>query len=125
MDTKTISPAEFQSILAVFTGTFKYHIHQLFNLSINLTDGCDYVRNEARAHWLFDAILSHQLTSTVNKQKFQVWRLKKQKDDTWSLICEDGNKNILAKQQFEFSDFIIDEITIWLVDEVAMLPTEY
>ena len=125
MDTKTISPAEFQSILAGFIGTFKYHNHQLFNLCMNLTDGCDFVRNEAKAYWLFDAILSHQLTSTVNKQSFQVWRLKKQEDDTWSLICDDGNKNILAKQQFEFSDFLIDEITIWLVDEVAMLPTEY
>ena len=125
MDTKTISPAEFQSTLAGFIGTFKYHIHQLFKLSINLTDGCDYVRREARAYWLFDAILSHQLTSTVNKQPFQVWRLKKQEDDTWSLICEDGNKNILATQRIEFSDFLIDEITIWLVNGVAMLPTEY
>ena len=51
--------------------------------------------------------------------------VKKQEDDTWLLICEDGNKNILAKQQFEFNDFLIDEITIWLVDEVAMLPSEY
>ncbi len=125
MDTKTISPAEFQSTLAGFIGTFKYHIHQLFNLSMNLTDGCDYVRKEAKAYWLFDAILSHQLTSTVNKQSFQVWRLKKQEDDTWLLDCEDGNKNILATQHIEYSDFLIDEITIWLVDGVAMLPSEY
>ena len=79
---------------------------------MNLTDGCDYVRKEARAYWLFDAILSHQLTSIVNKQPFQVWRLKKQKDDTWLLHCEDGNKNILATQHIEFSDFPIPEITI-------------
>jgi len=125
MDTKTISPAEFQSTLTGFIGTFKYHNHQLLQLSMNLTDGCDYVRNEAKAYWLFDAILSHQLTSTVKKQPFQVWRLKKQEDDTWSLICEDGNKNILVIQRIEFSDFLIDEITIWLVDGVAMLPTEY
>lgn len=125
MDTKTITSVEFQSTLAGFIGTFKYHIHQLFNLCMNLTDGCEYVREEARAYWLFDAILSHQLTSTVNKQPFQVWRLKKQEDDTWSLICEDGNKNILATQHIEFSDFLINEITIWLVDGVALLPTEY
>ena len=125
MDTKTISPADFLYTLNVFAGTFKYHIHRLGKLSINLTDGCDYVRNKAQAYWLFDAILSHQLTSTVNKQKFQVWRLKKQEDDTWLLICEDGNKNILAKQNIEYSDFLVPEITIWLVDGVAMLPTEY
>jgi len=125
MATKTISPAEFQSILAVFTGTFNYHIHRLGKLSINLTDGCDYVRDKAQAYWLFDSILSHQITSIINKQKFQVWRLKKQEDDTWSLHCEDDNKNILATQHIEYSDFLIDEITIWLVDGVAMLPTEY
>ena len=38
MDTKTISPAEFQFALAGFIGTFKYHIHQLFELCMNLTD---------------------------------------------------------------------------------------
>ena len=125
MDTKTISPADFLYTLNVFAGTFKYHIHRLGKLSINLTDGCDYVRTEARAYWLFDAILTHQLTSIIKKQKFQVWRLKKQEDDTWLLICEDGNKNILAKQNIKYSDFLVPEITIWLVDGVAMLPTEY
>ena len=36
----------------------------------------------------------------------------KQEDDTWSLHCEDGNKNMLATQHIEFSDFPIPEITI-------------
>ena len=125
MDTKTISSADFLYTLNVFAGTFKYHIHRLGKLSINLTDGCDYVRNKAQAYWLFDAILSFQLKSQIREELFQVWKLQKQPDDTWQLLCEDGNKNILVQQRIKYSDFLVPEITIWLVDGVAMLPTEY
>ncbi len=120
-----ISAVDFKNNLAEFIGTFQYHTHRLGKQWINITDGCDYVRNEAEAYWLFDAILSHQITSIMSKHPFQVWRLKQQADETWKLSCEDGDKNILVVQNIEYSDFPIPEITIWLVDEVALLPTEY
>ncbi len=125
MNTNEISAVDFKSNLSDFTGTFQYHQHRLANLSLNLTDGCNYVRNEAQAFWLFDAILSHQISSIVSKHPFQVWRLKLQEDESWKLSCEDGDRNILVVQNIEYSDFPIHEITIWLIDGVALLPTEY
>ena len=68
------SIVDFKENLDEFTCTFQYHEHRLGNLSINLTDGCDYVRKEAQAYWLFDAILSHQITKIISKHSFQVWR---------------------------------------------------
>ena len=125
MELKRKSASELQNALIGFIGTFAYHSHRIGNLKINLTDGCDYLRHEAEAFWLFDAILSHQTSAKVRNEPFQVWRLKKQSDETWLLTCEDGNKNIVTEQRIEFSDFPLDEITIWLVDGIAMLPTEY
>ena len=125
MNTDEISAVDFKANLAEFKGTFQYHTHRIGKLCINLTDGCDYVRTEAQAYWLFDAILSHQVTNIISKHSFQVWRLKQQESKTWKLSCEDGNKKVLIVQDIEYSDFPIPEITIWLVDGVAMLPTEY
>ena len=120
-----ISALDFKSNLSEFIGTFQYHTHRIGKLCINLTDGCDYVRKEAEAFWLFDAIISHQITGMINKHPFQVWRLKQQPDETWKLSCEDGDKNVLVVQNIEYSNFPIPEITIWLVDGVALLPSEY
>lgn len=125
MNTSKISVEEFKENLDIFHGTNYYYSHKLGNQSIILTDGCEYVRNAAESNWLFDAIISYQLSRYVRQQFFQVWRLLQQKDETWKLICEDGNKKVLVEQNIVFSDFPIPEITIWLVDGVAMLPSEY
>ena len=125
MEIQKKSASQLQNALAGFFGTFTYHPHRIGNLNINLTDGCDFLRQEAEAFWLFDAILSHQASTKVCREPFQVWKLNKQPDDNWLLSCEDGNKNIITEQSIEFSDFPLDEIIIWLVEGVAMLPTEY
>ena len=125
MEIQKKSASQLQNALAGLIGTFAYHPHRISNLKINLTDGCDYLRQEAKAFWLFDAILSHQVKACVRNEPFQVWKLQKHADDSWVLSCEDGNKNLITEQKVEFSDFPLDEIIIWLVDGVAMLPTEY
>jgi len=59
----------------------------------------------------------------------QVWVLWKETADgesDWVLRCEDGNDNtVLVQMLMEAVDFPIDEIRIWVVGGVAMLPSEY
>ena len=114
--------------LKMFHGTTEYHKH-LFpgKPPIILTDGCNYVRDACKAYWLFDAILSYQCEKILRDIKFQVWELKRLKLDlTWQLTCrEDTGKKPLIIQSIEFSDFPLDYIKIWLVDKVALLPSEY
>jgi hypothetical protein len=88
-----------------------------------LTDGCNFIRENAGACWLFDLILSWQVK--LRKQRFQVWILEKQVDSTWFIECQDGDNHYIVGQEIAFSDFPVDKITIWVVDGVAMLPTEY
>jgi hypothetical protein len=128
MDTSEIkcSARTFQKTLNGFHGTDEYHRHLLPNGQfLLLTDGCDYVRENAGdgAHWLFDLILSWQMK--LRKHRFQVWKLKKQVDDTWFIECQDGNNQFLIGQEIEHSDFPIDQFEVWVVDGVALLPSEY
>lgn len=125
METKKKTVEEIYDALACFVGTFAYHIHQTGDLKLLLTDGCDFIKREAEAFWLFDSILAHQIDNTVRGLYHQVWRLKKQPEDGWQLTCEDGNGNLFVEQKIQFSDFPLQEITIWVIDGIALLPSEY
>ena len=114
--------------LKMFHGTTEYHKHLFPGKSpILLTDGCKYVRDACKAYWLFDAILSYQCDKILRDVNFQIWELKRLKLDlTWQLTCmEDTGKKPLIKQSIEFSDFPLDYIKIWVIDKVALLPSEY
>jgi len=123
---KEINPSALRFELSVFTETEKYHKHKIAaNLSILLTDGTKHLAEKAECYWLFDLIASYQIKSSVREQQFQVWELKKGKDNGWVIKCTDGNGNKLVTQSINFSDFPLDSIKIWLVNNIAMLPTEY
>lgn len=114
--------------LKMFRGTTEYHKHLFPGKSpIILTDGCKYLRDVCNAYWLFDAILSYQCEKILRDVKFQVWELKRLKVDlSWQLTCrEDNGKKPLIRQSIEFSDFPLDYIRIWLIDKIALLPSEY
>jgi hypothetical protein len=123
MDTKIIARN-----LSHFTGTEEYHKHLSPGKSpILLTDGCIYIRDELQAYWLFDAILIYQTHKALRDVNFQIWELKHLRLDlSWLLTCkEDTGKRSLISQSIEFSDFPLDYIKIWLIDKVALLPSEY
>ena len=121
---------EFERSLIGFIGTSNYFEHKATeNMRLLLTDGCDWVREAAEARWLFDEILFNQPRPEVKDLPFQVWILWKETADgesDWVLRCEDGNDNtVLVQMLMEAVDFPIDEIRIWVVGGVAMLPSEY
>jgi hypothetical protein len=114
--------------LRQFHGTEEYHKHLYPGKSpLLLTDGCKYVRDDLKSNWLFDAILSYQTHNALRHVNFQIWELKHlMKDLSWLLTCrEDTGKKALISQTIEFSDFPIDYIKIWVIDKVAILPSEY
>lgn len=114
--------------LETFHGTSEYHKHLFPGKSpIILTDGCKFIRDQCKAYWLFDAILSYQGDHRLDGINFQIWELRQQKKDlTWQLTCrEDKGKRTLINQSIEFSDFPLDYIKLWVIDKVALLPSEY
>jgi hypothetical protein len=79
------------------------------------------------AYWLFDAILSYQNEKVLRNVNFQIWNFRQQRKDlSWLLTCrQDSDKKPLISQVIEFRDFPIEEIKIWVIDKVALLPSEY
>ena len=108
-----------------FTGTEGYYRHAL-NRNVVYTDGAEFVAEECGAYWLLDSIALAQLhQKRVAAEEFQVWRLSIRPDRTATLTCEDGNYNVVYTQQLEFTDFPLDEITLWFADNVIYLPSEH
>lgn len=117
--------AELKRNLTQFHGTEMYHRHYLnANESILLTDGAVYIRDNAECHWLFDFMIACQQTEKLSGQAFQVWKIEGNQQ-SWLITCEDGNKKPLYQKELEFTDFPLERFTIWLVNRIAMLPSEY
>ena len=65
---------EIHEELKQFLGTVDFHKHLFPGKSpILLTDGCKFIRDECKAYWLFDAILSYQCEKVLKGVSFQVW----------------------------------------------------
>ena len=79
-----------------------------------LSEGALHVAKEGSAFWLMDAIISHQLTPSVARQEFQKWELDVQEDHTATLICDDGNANIVESQDIAYTDFPLPYIEFLL-----------
>ncbi|MDR0307700.1 MAG: hypothetical protein LBI42_12800 [Chitinispirillales bacterium] len=92
------------------------------------TDGIREMAQLCKAYWLIDAIMSYQ--RGLKNEEFQGWTLKKTKYKTkdcfyWLLKCTDGNGNVLRKQEIILSDFPLDEIKLYFIDNVLLLSSEY
>jgi hypothetical protein len=100
-------------------------IHK-YLLGINVTSGAIELSEKNNSYWLLDVICSHHLNSKVKEQEFQVWRLHKDIDGVGcTVVCEDGNDNIVVSQKIEYTDFPYKTATLWKVNNLIMLPSEY
>jgi hypothetical protein len=61
----------------------------------------------------------------IASEEFQVWKLKVRSDHTATLSCEDGNGHAVFTKEIEYTDFPLDEITLWFVNNTILLPSEY
>ena len=114
--------------LRQFTGTEAYTRWSALFRNFVLTDGALYLAENAGAFWLMDAIASH-LGSYKNEGFVVAHLCMIGSTGKWSLLLEDGNDNTLAEQIIEYSDFPLDEITLYVISQddlrVILLPSEY
>lgn len=115
-----LTPAD----LSQFTGTEQWYRHGL-NRNILFTDGAKYVADQGGAYWLLDEIaLAQRFEKKLAKQPFQVWKLTKHADANATLQCEDGDHNVVFTKQIPFTDFPVDEISLWFENNTIYLPGE-
>lgn len=111
---KTLTQAD----LSQFTGTEKYYTH--WTKSFVYTDGVKFMADKAGAHWLIDLIASYR-----RKEHFQAWELKVVDSKAVVTMKEDTDKPELVKQKIDYTDFPLGNITLYLIDGVLLLPSEY
>jgi hypothetical protein len=121
MTKKTLSKSD----LAQFTGSENWYRHSI-NRNVLYTDGVQQVAGHGGAHWLLDEIAIVQLyNKALAAEEFQVWKLTVGSDLSETLSCDDGNDNILFTKEIAFTDFPLDEITLYYANNVIHLPSEY
>lgn len=109
--------------LALFTGDLERHRH--WSGRLIYTPGVHHLAESAGAYWLIDLVASWQAHPAVARKEFQVWTLHVHPDHTAAAVASDGNDVRLASQDIAFTDFPLDEISLWLIDGTLMLPGEY
>lgn len=125
-----MSGPELKAALGHFTGSPTFMRYGLGNLVVYLTEGARFVAEKAGAWWLMDAVLSYQLHNKVRDEVFQVFRLAVDLEKhSAKLTIVDGNNQLLATQDIEFTDFPLDEIELWCIYDgvvkTVLLPSEY
>ena len=120
--TKTLIKDE----LRQFTGSEQWYRHGI-NRSVLFTDGAKYVADTGGAYWLLDEIaLAQRHNKRVAGEEFQLWKLAVNLDQhTAMLTCDDGNGNIVFRKKIEFTDFPLEEISLYFCNNTILLPSEY
>lgn len=118
---KTLTHADLQQ----FTGSTTWYRHPL-NKKVLYTEGAQYVAEAGGAYWLLDEIACAQLDMpAIAAEEFQVWKLSVKADRTATLACDDGNNNVVYSKPIEFTDFPLNEISLYFTNGVILLPSEY
>jgi hypothetical protein len=100
--------------------------------SVVYTDGVKYMADEADADWLIDEIVRAQRRPRVAGEEFQTWRLKVEPSQQALLTCwraaplsDDGADDVVFEKRIDFTDFPLDEISLYCVRGTLMLQNEY
>jgi hypothetical protein len=121
MTTKTLTKAE----LNRFTGSENWYRHALVR-DVLFTDGAKHVADTGGAYWLLDEIaLAQRYKKKVAAEEFQLWTLKVKDNRMAKLTCEDGNGNAVYAKPIPFTDFPLDEISLYFCNSTILLPSEY
>ena len=102
---------EIERNMAMSTGTQNYYKHWL--PGVCYTDGVHQLANDADCFWLIDAIASHLGNNKVRCHAFQSWKLTV-KNNKATLRMTDGNDNVIKTQRISFTDFPLDEVTLFV-----------
>jgi len=118
-----LSREELLEQLPYFTGTENYWKHPLYNKSV-YTDGVKFIAEKAEAYWLLEHILANQTLPVLKGEEFQVWKIMVSESKA-TITVEDGDKNIFKRFDIPYTDFPLEEFSIWVEGNVLLLPSEH
>lgn len=100
-------------------------------LQTRFTDGVKYLAEVAECFWLITdtSVIAKSLMNRSDFITIDFKRLPEEKQDysgyEAEIIYSDGNDNILEKHCYRVTDFPLDELRLFFVNDTLMLPSEY
>ena len=120
---------EIKERLQYFNGTEMFY--QIPLLKTRFTDGLKYLAEVAECFWLITDT-SVIAKSLMNRSEFITIDFKKLCEEEREskgfdaiITYSDGNDTILEKQGYRATDFPLDELRLFFVNDILMLPSEY
>jgi len=120
---------EIKAGLQHFHGTEMFYSIPL--LKTRFTDGLKYLANAADCFWLITdtSVIAKSLMNRSEFITIDFKRLSEEKQISTGyeaeIIYSDGNDNILEKHKYRATDFPLDELRLFFVNDTLMLPSEY
>jgi len=106
--------------IGYFSGTEQYHRLPFFETVA--TDGVIYLVDNGYSWFVTDAVAVAE--AKFKDMPFLHITLKLLGDDKGQMVITDGDKNILYSQKYGYTD-AKRELSFYIVDRVALLPSEY
>lgn len=88
------------------------------------TDGAIALAEAAGCFWLLDIIGSYQTDKRLDPS-FQVWKLEVNLEKSIAVIRGHNDTELIITQDIPFTDFPLEEVKLYLMDGVILLPSEY
>ena len=120
---------EIKEGLQHFHGTEIFY--QIPLLRTRFTDGLKYLADVADCFWLITdtSVIAKNLKDRSEFITIDFKRFSKEKQEITGYEAEimytDGNDTVLEKQYYRVTDFPLDELRLFFVNDTLMLPGEY
>ncbi|WP_293294653.1 DUF6876 family protein [Allomuricauda sp.] len=107
---------------------------QIFTLPLcrtRYTEGIQFLAQSANAFWLLTdaSVMGKSLRDksrfiTIDFKRYSPSEVETHGYDA-AITYTDGNGTVLALQQYHFTDFPLEQIRLFFVDNTLLLPSEY
>lgn len=121
---------EMESIEAILdvlnnsTGTESYHRFSAIPGYPVITDGVLMLAEANDCFWLLDVIAGHQSNRKLDKD-FQVWKLIVDTENDSAVVQGYNDTTLVITQEIPYTDFPLEELKLYLMNGVILLPSEY
>ena len=89
-----------------------------------VTTTLDHYLKSKNAFTIVDQIIELQKNPEVFVEEFQLWKITKIDEITFSMEVQDGNLNIILLHYFQSVSIEIFELTVWLENSTLYFPSE-
>ena len=118
------SAKEILDIINHAHGSDAYHKYSPIPGYPVVTDGVIKLAEDAGCYWLLDAIGSYQTDKRLDPY-FQVWVLEVNREKSSGIVCGFNDTELIVSQEIPYTDFPLNELKLFLMDGVILLPTEH